>query len=193
VQEQHPRVLGPSWQAPPTHASGVSIELHPNLARVAVEYQRVCERYARREIDETAANREIRNLIARDDEGVAWTVNPRDGGWVYWSVRGEWVGGEPPRAGVASLSAYDFRGPGEVDANPDREIRFQVVGDNGDLLAGSTRREAAQERPVQGVRFLYPVIAAVLVCALAIGTLLFFQRGETEVGLLEAPSVPAGP
>jgi hypothetical protein len=192
VNDRDHRVVGPAWQAPTPAAPAPTVTLHPNLARIAVDYQRVCERLARGELDVTVANTEIRALIARDDEGVAWTINPRDGGWLYWARRGEWVSAEPPRSGLASLSPHDMYAPQHATDNPDRELTFRAVDDAGSTLRGSTRRTAEAERPGPRPRWLYPTAAAAAAVLLAVFALMVLDRssGSDDMPLIPPTTLP---
>ena len=155
----------------PTSASH-GVVLHPNLARIAVRYQELVDAYARREVDATEASLRMRELVARDDDGVQWTVNPRDGGWLRCTVWGEWVPGEPPRQGFATLTAWELSGR----QGADRALTFTaqeaapVVGYRGmtRAMAEQKQKAALRERP----RWVYPLLlvgvaALVLVVVLA--------------------------
>jgi hypothetical protein len=190
-----PQVVGPAWSAPPSPPAPPTVTLHPNLARAAVAYQRICERLARHEIDVVAANREIQALIVRDDEGLAWTINPGDGGWLYWSRAGAWVAADPPTSGLATLTPYDLRNdPAGAAMNPDADLTFRRVEDGtGTNLVGSTRRKARQQRPLKRPRWIYPVLVGVLVAILTFVALARLDGGgHNEEPLAPPPTMPVG-
>lgn len=187
-----PRIVGPRWQAPPAAPPPPTIDLHPNLARIAFRYQDVAGRYARGELDPATANREIQELVARDDQGLAWTINPADGGWLYWSRAGNWVAGNPPTSGLAGLSPHDLTNPGDI-TNPDHSLTMRKVDDNGTSLVGSTRRKAKSLRPVQRPRWVYPAIAVVAVLVVIFVLLAFVDGGgANEPPLMPLPTMPQG-
>ncbi len=104
--------------------------LHPNLARIAATYQQILGRLSRGEVDLVHAHSEIRDLIARDDQGVQWTINPRDGGWLFLSRNGSWMPADPPRSGYATITPHDLRELNNehvVAYNPDWDITLQKV------------------------------------------------------------------
>jgi hypothetical protein len=108
----------------------VENSLHPNLARIAAAYQQILGRLSRDELDLVHAHSEIRDLIARDDQGVQWTINPRDGGWLFLSRNGEWMPATPPRSGFATMTPHDLRemnGETPVAYNPDWDITLTKV------------------------------------------------------------------
>lgn len=141
-----------------TRQSAHGVVLHPNLARIAVRYQELVDAYARQEIDAAEAGVRMRELVARDDDGVQWTVNPRDGGWLRCTVWGEWVPGDPPRAGFATITAWELSGK----QGADRALEFaasgpaKVVGYRGmtQEVARERREQVSKSRP----RWLYPVL-----------------------------------
>lgn len=112
--------------------------LHPNLARIAVEYDDARNRCIQRRISEAQFRREAEALVARDDEGVQWTIDPQTGQWMYLDRRGERVPGTPPTAGVVTPSAYDLTRDRST-ANPDSQLMVEAV----DLRSSD---------PVQGLR-----------------------------------------
>jgi hypothetical protein len=123
--------------------SDVNHTLHPNLARLAASYQQILGRLQRNEVDLPHAHVEIRELVARDDEGVQWTINPVDGGWLFLSRSGEWLPATPPESGFATITPHDLRaaaGDMPVSYNADWDLSLERVEDNGSGLKGSTRR-----------------------------------------------------
>jgi hypothetical protein len=172
-------------QTPPMQ---LGVTLHPNLARIAVAYQDLVQAYASGLVDANRASVMMRELVARDDEGTQWTINPRDGGWLRCTVWGEWVSANPPQNGFATLSAWELSGTkgadqalmyASVDAAP-------VVGYKG-LTAEKAQRVQAHrqsERP----RWLYPVMVLG-----AIGFLLVIWLGKMDDGssVTNTSTIPA--
>lgn len=176
---------------------GATVSLHPNLARVAATYQRICERFARGELDSVSAGVEIRELVARDDEGVQWTINPRDGGWLYLSKMGSWAPGVPPTSGLATLTPHDVStgASGAKRYNPDDDITWAKADDDaGDGLRGVTRRSAYQPpREIRRPRWLYPTVAALAVCVaivLALAALSIARGVEDTPGGAPSTTLP---
>jgi hypothetical protein len=101
-----------------------SLQLHPNLARIAASYQDLVSIYATGRIDASVASVRARELIARDDLGVLWTINPKDGGWLRCVRDGSWVPDVPPTAGYATLTASHLSG----GHNDDASLMFSNVG-----------------------------------------------------------------
>jgi hypothetical protein len=119
--------------------------LHPNLARIAAEYDELSDLYATGRLDADEARRAIAALAARDDNGTIWSIDPASGDWVYRNVHGELVPGMPPSWGYATPTAYDVtRDPARVD--PRHRVVSFVVEDHitspPGSLSGSTRVKA---------------------------------------------------
>jgi hypothetical protein len=169
-------------------ASRASLGLHPNLARVAVAYQDLVQRFAYGRIDATQASVQARELVARDDDGVMWTINPRDGGWLRCSAFGEWAPGEPPRHGFTTLSAWELSGRTGVDT----ALVFEVVPDSApEGLRGATRLKVSRERRTANMSrpsWLYP---AVLVLAVAGLFLVMLARADDGRAVSASATIPA--
>lgn len=153
-------------------AAGVRIRLHPNLARIAASYQEICDRFGRGTIDTAQAALEIRDLVARDDDGVQWTINPRDGGWLFCSKQHGWQPGMPPQSGLATLTAHDLSdrhsAGSQMHYNPDADISWTEVSDeDGRTLAGATRRVEHQPAGEQRTRRTVVLLVAVAIAAAA--------------------------
>jgi hypothetical protein len=113
--------------------------LHPNLARIAAEYDEVHRRFALGMLDAASAQAEILSLQARDDEGVIWRIDPRSGAWLRRDREGRWVTGTPPTSGLATPTPHDLTA-GNGSFNPDSRISFEHVPDVAYGLVGSTRK-----------------------------------------------------
>jgi hypothetical protein len=116
--------------------------LHPNLARIAASYDLIVERFRRGEMSAQEADTHIRSLVARDDDGVVWSIDPSSGAWLRETVSGEQVPDTPPAYGVVTVTPFDVSDPQGV-YNPDHRVRFapvdeaRLVGEGS--LRGSTR------------------------------------------------------
>jgi hypothetical protein len=160
----------------------VENSLHPNLARLAASYQQILGRLNTGTINLAQAHVEIRELVARDDEGVQWTINPRDGGWLFLSRNGEWMPAAPPASGFATLTPHDLRNftnEAPVAYNPDWDLSLQRVDAPTEGLVGATRRAASvTASPIN--RRTAVLIAGVVAVGLASLSWLLFSR-DTEM------------
>lgn len=118
--------------------------LHPNLAKIAAAYRQIHLRWADGEIDATEARQRIASLVARDDQGVQWRIDPSTGQWERQMHDRSWGLAHPPTFGVQTLSASDVShiGPGADVA--DEHVRSFTVDEEAllppDEVVGSTRR-----------------------------------------------------
>ena len=134
--------------------------LHPNLARIAAAYDQLTLSCSRGEVDLASVHTRIAELVARDDEGVMWRLDPESGGWLRATLSGTWVPGSPPTWGLATPTAHDLTPehvrraqlPGSDPAayDPDTFIThtpvdLTKVGDG--TLAGSTLRQLVRSGP----------------------------------------------
>lgn len=145
--------------------------LHPNLARIAAAYDEVQARASRGEISVTQAKAEVMHLVARDDEGVLWSIDPSSGQWLRRTLAGKLELDTPPTYGVATPTAHDLtRRPTGV-FNPDSRILFSDVDESSllsaDMLRGATRRQLPQDLPARATASLKVGLASLLVAALA--------------------------
>lgn len=149
--------------------------LHPNLARVAASYDEVMLAHAEHRIDDRTALERALALVARDDNGVRWRLNPATGSWERQARSGEWVAAAPPVYGLATPTPHDFSPSAAL--HPARaRVELNAV-DEGVLysdfsLAGSTRLDAEEESPRppaprRGLLIVALVLVAVVVVALA--------------------------
>jgi len=84
--------------------------LHPNLARIAAVYDDVMTEFRAGSISPAEARRRVLTLIARDDNGLEWSLNPDTGGWQYRNQFGEMTSANPPAYGVAGFTPTDLGG-----------------------------------------------------------------------------------
>jgi hypothetical protein len=142
--------------------------LHPNLARLAAAYDDVMERYAHRQLSPQQARDQILALVARDDNGVVWSISPDTGRWQYRNSHNELVAAEPPAYGFASLTAHDLTTASDA-YDPDARISFYEVDDNllhapGSLL-GSTRVAPRSGLPIGKVAAALVTMAVIVAAA----------------------------
>lgn len=168
--------------------------LHPNLARLAAAYDNVIERYSRREINPNQARSDILALVARDDNGVQWSIDPDSGDWCYRNLKGQLVVGDPPSYGLATPTAHDLsRNPNAF--NPDTKIQFQEVDESllhppGSLI-GSTRVRA-NDSSGSFKEFIQSTRGKILsaAAALAVAGLIFVNFGP-DLSADDAPEAPS--
>jgi hypothetical protein len=149
-----------------------TVPLHPALARVAVNYQRIRGDAARGLITTDVAAERLSALVARDDHGVMWTINPADGGWMFLNQYKAWESGQPPVSGVATATSYTLdraAGQGARWENPDHSVTWTDAEPTGSEWEGkliNKKEEFAWKRP----KWLYPT----LMLFGMIGLLIFF-------------------
>jgi hypothetical protein len=149
----------------------MSMPLHPNLARIGAAYDQVQARAASGEISATQARAEIMHLVARDDEGVLWSIDPSSGNWMRRTIAGELVFDTPPTYGVATPTAHDLTRSPTGAFNPDSNLIFHEVDEVALLgersLRGATRRPVATSAGSRSAWHLpVPALAAAAVVAL---------------------------
>lgn len=147
--------------------------LHPALARLAVQYDQIVERFARREITALQAREQASVLQARDDNGVHWRLDPDTAMWQYLTVHGDWRNGTPPTYGLVLPTGHDVSGNAR-SFNPDSRVNLQEIDESVlDGLTGATRRPAAEDdtaakhRTGRGVKFAIAIVVLVLAALLA--------------------------
>lgn len=120
--------------------------LHPNLARIAAEYDEIVGLFQRGQMTATQANAKIQALVARDDAGVEWSIDTATGSWQYRSTTGEVLAGDPPTWGLAGATPRDFGSLHGKD--PDARVDFHEVDESrfSGSLHGSTRRVEPNDR-----------------------------------------------
>lgn len=159
--------------------------MHPNLARIAASYQQILGRISRGEIDLVRAHGEIRELVARDDQGVQWTINPRDGGWMFLSRNGQWMPADPPREGFATMTPHDLREMNQqmpVAYNPDWDITMEKAT----AQHGATHATALVPGSKKRVRILVAAMAAI-----GLAILVWAVASHKTEMIAPGPIVPA--
>lgn len=115
--------------------------MHPNIARLAASYDEIFARYAHGQISAAKATDEVLTLVARDDEGTQWSIDPRTGGFLRKTRSGELIPDEPPTYGLATPTPHEVS-PGRA-FNPDINVELtpvtNEVDQSGNPFAGSTR------------------------------------------------------
>jgi hypothetical protein len=145
--------------------------LHPNLARIAVAYDDIFSQWESGRIDAAEAHRRIIALVARDDDGVLWTINPTTGAWMRRTLDGQTVEATPPAYGYATPTPHDLS-DSDID-NPDRRITFRQIDDEAmyapSHLTGLTRRPPVQLPASPSVLWKWAaIILAVIACVIII-------------------------
>lgn len=121
--------------------------LHPNLARIAASYDEVVLAFQQGHINPAEARRRLLALVARDDTGVEWSIDPDSGRWRYRNRWGSYEEAEPPAFGMASPTPMDL---GAHNRDLDErlslhEVDMELIAPPGSLL-GSTLRPAAPRK-----------------------------------------------
>lgn len=147
--------------------------LNPNLARIAAAYDDVMAAYRAGQLGPQEARRRVLALVARDDTGLEWSINPDTGRWQYRSQFGEYVPAEPPSYGVAQFTPADL-GAGRPD--DDRvnliEVDQRALVSPGQLR-GQTLLVSDHDHPsVRGRRGRRAVVEAVLAVLVVVVVIL---------------------
>lgn len=152
--------------------------LHPNLAKLAASYDEIIERYAQGSISAAAAQREVASLVARDDEGVQWSIDPFTGEWMRKTREGNLVAGEPPSYGLETATPYDISGARRDYLSEERVHLHEVDNEllySPSQFAGSTRARYARNGILEGAgalsgarKIFRAVIGLALVALLAV-------------------------
>jgi len=82
--------------------------LHPNLATLAMQYDEIMDNFKKGRIKKEKTFSLLNNLIARDDNGCIWHINPSSGAWEYRNVQGKFIPSEPPTFGYKNINVKDF-------------------------------------------------------------------------------------
>jgi hypothetical protein len=133
--------------------------LHPNLARIAARYDEIATEVISGRISAVEGRRRIEALVAKDDNGVEWSIDVETGTWQYRALDGRSVPADPPMWGMASATPRDFGSQGPVDV--DRRVEFHEVDEDRRIgLAGATRRV---QRTAPGGRGLWRRVTLIVV------------------------------
>jgi hypothetical protein len=143
--------------------------LNPNLARIAAAYDDVMASYRAGQLGPQEARRRVLALVARDDTGLEWSINPDSGRWQYRSQFGEYVQAEPPSYGVAQFTPADLgAGRGDDDRVTLIEIDQSALVSPGQLrgqtlLVGDRRDGTSGPGKLRLALIAGAVVAAVTV------------------------------
>jgi hypothetical protein len=124
-------------------------------------------------ISPAEARRRVLTLIARDDNGLEWSINPDSGGWQYRNQFGETISGNPPTYGVAAFTPTDLGG-GRGDDPRVRlyEVDQEALRVEGQLRGSTTLTGDGDGRVRDAVRRVRP---AILVTAALGGVVLVLR------------------
>ncbi len=152
--------------------------LHPNLARIAAAHAAVRANLNSGRISTSEARAQVAALVARDDQGILWSVDYATGVWMRRTRTGQLVADTPPSYGLATPTPFDVSTPASGVRNPDGQItRVPVVNEltwAPNQLAGATRMPrdvahvAAAQRAERAGRMLLVSALAVLAVAAAL-------------------------
>lgn len=152
-----------------------SLQLHPNLARIAASYQDLVSTYATGRIDAAVASVRARELVARDDLGVLWTINPKDGGWLRCVRGGSWVPDVPPTAGYATLTAAHLSG----GHNDDASLMFSNVGPDTSRQTAVAAHYRERRESFSRPGWIYPLLVGVTLVVGLFTMLARMDNGES--------------
>ena len=100
--------------------------LHPNLARLVGSYDLILEKFKLNKISAAEARHQTSLLLARDDQGVQWCINPDDGEWYRITIDNKLVKDTPPTAGIATYTGWDLSNSGAPDDPRSQIIDYAV-------------------------------------------------------------------
>lgn len=115
-------------------------DLHPNLARLVVQWEQIAAAYQNGEISSFEAARRMEELRATDDQGVRWVLT-QEGRWMFINSSGALQPGEPPTTGIPAPAPEDFTTPDIQLAVASPLAHFEA--ETQPTLAGSQRSGAA--------------------------------------------------
>lgn len=167
--------------------------LHPALARVAVAYDELCMQWSTKQITGTEAKARMHELVARDDTGVMWKIDPESGQWVRRTRAGDWMPGTPPTSGLVLPTPHDLTGTDRL-LNPDSRVTFTPIDDRllsppAGLVGATRHRPAVRSTPMRPMSNRRKVIGVVcLLAALALG-----RAGWNAVADEGAPATTPAP
>ena len=143
--------------------------LHPNLARIAAQYDEIIKLHTNSQLTSSQARSMIEKLAARDDTGVEWSINPDNGAWQYRTKDGVLLEGTPPTWGLSSLTPKDI-GSGHKDFDKKLTLYEVDTSPKGSLL-NSTRENYHGSEPSF---FKRNVLAGTLSTLALIGLIIFY-------------------
>jgi len=150
--------------------------LHPSLARIAASYDEILLEFQQGRLSSAESRRRILALVARDDNGVEWSIDPENGRWRYRTKWGEFAHAEPPTFGMLQATAHDL-GAGSGRSLDDRVTMHEVDLDllsSPSSLAGSTTSPYGPKRAEKSgpsTTVFVGLVALVLILAAVIAIL----------------------
>ena len=141
--------------------------LHPNLARIDLRYDETIQKFNEHQLDASQTLSILQTLVARDDNGVVWAIDPHSGKWVYRDIKGEFIPGEPPVYGVAGIKTIDLDREAKYDNDwnisnieIDQSLIYPIGSLNGSTYLPSLeqRKKSFESGYVLAVIFLLAVI-----------------------------------
>jgi len=93
--------------------------LHPELAKIASRYDEIVYQCKINKITIYKANDLIKKLLARDDNGIYWSIDPRNGKWFYIDMENNKIFAEPPNFGGVN---YDINLLSETKRKQDYKV-----------------------------------------------------------------------
>ena len=137
---------------------------HPNLARMAGADDEIVARRARGEMSPGQAQREVEALVARDDNGIRWSISPTTGRWQYRALNGELENADPPSSGLPGVTPWQM-GSG-APGDPDQHLS---------LLFHSSLQAAPQPRQSRS-RAVRGIVAAALAAGAVLSLVMWVLR-----------------
>lgn len=138
--------------------------LHPNLARVASQYDSVMLEYTAGRLSETEAYQRIELLTATDDSGVRWSIAPTTGEWRYMDTWGGYYYAEPPAYGVVGQTPFDY-GSGSV-THP--RVSLYVVDSSASSPLGSSKASRLRARYFKTISMILVGLALCFAALIAV-------------------------
>ena len=142
--------------------------LHPNLARIALRYDETINKFNEGQLDAKETLAILQTLVARDDNGVLWAINPQSGSWVYKNMNNEFVVGQPPVYGIAGLKAIDLDSKARFDNDwnisnieIDQSLIYPIGSLNGSTYLENLKNQkrGIDLRYAMGIFFLVAIVA----------------------------------
>jgi len=135
---------------------------HPALARLAAQHDEVIREMREGRLTPAEARRRVKMLVARDDTGVEWSIDPDTGAWRYRDRSGTFAYGEPPAIGDRGSEPSDVGSAGRR-AGWDRVHLHEVPDHVRPRRLAPADQLSAGRRPPKRKYVLLAVLSAVLI------------------------------